>query len=108
MRFFSLSQRQKNAKKMCAQCDCLVDGKCEHPVILHRDGNKAQLTWLIHMSNDGLTCQIFRKDCMRCKYYYEIQTDVDKWDERCHLMDEGENVEFDYRRYCPRFEEVKE
>ena len=100
-RFTPLSKRQENAKKMCAQCEHLHGDKCDHPVILDRSVGSA--TRLIHMSGDGLTCQIFRKECMNCKHYYEIQIDVDKWKEGCELAGDLE-IEPDYRRYCQFFE----
>ena len=107
-RIIPLSVREKNAKKMCAQCEHLHGDKCDHPVIVDR---KYGMTMrLVYMSDDGLTCQIFRKECMNCKHYYVIQTDVDKWKEGCELEEE-KDVEMDYRKYCPFFEldpEVKE
>ena len=100
-RIVPLSVRNKNGKKMCAQCEHLHDDKCDHPVILDRANGT--LTHLVYLSDDGLTCQIFRKECMNCKHYYEIQRDVDKWDECCALSEE-KPVEMDYRKYCPFYE----
>lgn len=100
-RHIPLSVREKNAKKMCAQCEHLHGGRCDHPVIIDRlNGTR---TNLIHMSDDGLTCQIFRKECLNCKHYYEEQIDVDKWKGDCALKNE-KDVEMDYRKYCQFFE----
>ncbi len=100
-RIIPLSKRMANAEKMCAQCEHLHNGKCDHPVVIDR--SKGIGTRLVHMSDDGLTCQIFRKECMKCKHYYEIQTDVDKWKDGCALADDLE-IEPDYRKYCQFFE----
>ena len=101
-----LSRRLRNAEKMCSQCEHDHNGKCDHPVVLDR--KNGTLTKLVHMSSDGFTCQIFRKECLMCKHYHEEQTDVDKWRGFCDLEDEDSSIRMDYREYCPRFEEEAE
>ena len=103
MSFVILSKRLKNAAKMCSQCEHNHGGICDHPVILDR--KTGSRTKLIHMSDDGLTCQIFRKECLMCRHYHEEQMDVDKWRGFCDLQDEYDDIEMNYRKYCPRFEE---
>ena len=103
MIFTPLSRRLKNAAKMCSQCEHDHNGRCDHPVVLDR--KHGTMTKLVHMSGDGMTCQIFRKDCLMCRHYHEEQTDVDKWRGFCDLQDEDPDIESDYRKYCPRFEE---
>jgi hypothetical protein len=105
-RFFLLSEREKNAAKMCSQCEHNHGGKCDHPVVLDR--KYGTFTKLVYMSDDGMTCQIFRKECLMCKHYHEEQTDVDKWRGFCDLEDEDSSIRMDYREYCPRFEEEEE
>lgn len=58
MTYILLSERLKNAERTCEKCQNLKDnGSCKYPVLIARYFT----TKLINFSEDGLTCQLFRR-----------------------------------------------
>ena len=56
-----LSKRMENAKITCSKCKNNVNGWCKYPILMEFKEGTVRATKLIYMSDDGLTCQLFRE-----------------------------------------------
>lgn len=56
-----LSERTKNAAITCSKCANDRCGYCCYPILMDFIEGAFRLTKLIHFSEDGLTCQLFRE-----------------------------------------------
>ena len=56
-----LSERNKNATITCSKCANDRAGYCSYPILMDFIEGAFRVTKLIHFSEDGLTCQLFRE-----------------------------------------------
>ena len=61
MTYLLLSKRLENAKITCSKCSRNVDGWCKYPILMKFKEGTVRATKLIHLSDDGLTCQLFKE-----------------------------------------------
>ena len=56
-----LSERQRNANITCSKCSRNVNGWCNYPILTEFKEGTVRVTKLIYLSDDGLTCQLFKE-----------------------------------------------
>ena len=56
-----LSKRLENAKITCSRCSRNINGWCKYPILMEFNEGTIRVTRLIHLSDDGLTCQLFKE-----------------------------------------------
>lgn len=56
-----LSERTKNAAITCSKCANDRCGHCRYPILMEFIEGSFRVAKLIHFSEDGLTCQLFRE-----------------------------------------------
>ena len=56
-----LSKRLENAKITCSKCSRNLNGCCKYPILMEFNEGTIRITKLIHLSDDGLTCQLFKE-----------------------------------------------